>query len=130
MENMPEYVEAALEMGFEAEVDVWWVHGKYYLGHEEPTYEVGGSFFLDNELLWCHAKTPETLYHLLHLNTDCFYIEDMWQCTLTSNNLIWTSPNGILTPRSVAVMPEYAAWSKEQVRSCAGVCSDNLMEWM
>jgi hypothetical protein len=36
-ENHPDYIWEALRAGFEVEIDVWWVEGKFKLGHDEPT---------------------------------------------------------------------------------------------
>ena len=35
-ENKPSYIFNALERSFDVEVDVWFVKGKFYLGHDEP----------------------------------------------------------------------------------------------
>jgi hypothetical protein len=37
-ENNPLYIDRALGKGYDVEVDVWYVNGKWYLGHDEPTY--------------------------------------------------------------------------------------------
>jgi hypothetical protein len=128
-ENRPEYILDALHRGFEAEVDVWWERGKLYLGHEEPTYEISSEFLLEHSLLWCHAKTPATLDRLLALYVNCFYIEELWMCVLTSTGYIWTSPGYELTSRSIAVMPEYSKWTEAEVRIAAGICTDDFRVW-
>jgi hypothetical protein len=127
-ENKPEYVKGALDQGFEVEVDVWW-NGDFYLGHEKPLYKISTRFLKENPLLWCHAKTPQTLERLLALYVNCFYIEDMWKCVLTSTKYIWTSPGHELTPRSIAVMPEYSHRTKVEIQGAAGVCSDYIEDW-
>ena len=35
-ENKPSYILNALERSFDVEVDIWFVKGKFYLGHDEP----------------------------------------------------------------------------------------------
>jgi len=37
-ENSPEYISLALSKGYEVEIDVWFVDGSFYLGHDEPYY--------------------------------------------------------------------------------------------
>lgn len=130
LENSVEQIEYALDNGFDAEIDVWWVNGEFKLGHDQPDYDVSESF-LENPRLWCHAKNLEA-FHMMLRNTKihCFWHE-VDQATLTSEGFIWTYP-GIdgLTPLSIAVMPErhedMPLYSPEGWRlwKCAGVCTD------
>ena len=39
-ENEPNYIDRAIELGYDVEIDLWWVDGRTYLGHDEPQYEV------------------------------------------------------------------------------------------
>ena len=63
-ENNPLYIDRALGKGYDVEVDVWYVNGKWYLGHDEPTYEIELDYLKDNNL-WCHAKNIEALSKML-----------------------------------------------------------------
>jgi hypothetical protein len=38
-ENHPDYIWAAIQAGYDVEVDVWFENGKFMLGHDEPQYE-------------------------------------------------------------------------------------------
>ena len=62
-ENNPNYIEAALGLGYDVEVDVWFVDGKFMLGHDEPQYETDYKFLM-NEKLWCHAKHLDSLFEI------------------------------------------------------------------
>jgi hypothetical protein len=33
-ENSPSYINMALKLGYDVEVDVWYIDGKWYLGHK------------------------------------------------------------------------------------------------
>ena len=55
LENKPQYIENALKLGYDVEIDVWSIDRVFYLGHDKPQYEVS-RWFLHNEKLWCHAK--------------------------------------------------------------------------
>ena len=35
-ENNPNYIEAAINLGYDVEIDVWFIDGKFMLGHDEP----------------------------------------------------------------------------------------------
>ena len=55
LENHPDYLMAAIEKGFDVEVDVWLVENHWFLGHDEPQYKVEASF-LAHSSMWLHAK--------------------------------------------------------------------------
>ena len=116
-ENKPDYVKYALGKGYDAEVDVWYHRGQFYLGHDEPRYETNGRWLKKNHL-WCHAKSIEALYQLTLINAHCFF-QQADDVALTSWGYLWTYTGAPLTPLSIAVlcMPD---------SHCAGVCLDDL----
>jgi len=120
-ENNPLYVKSALNQGFDAEIDVWVNDEKYYLGHDEPVYNVEESF-LDNKKIWCHAKNIQALHKMLLNNKiHCFWHQDD-DATLTSNGFIWTYPGKPLTEKSICVLPGL----DENISKCYGICSDTV----
>jgi len=62
MENQPEYILNATNV-CSVEIDVWYKDNKYFLGHDEPQYEVA-KFFLFKERFLIHAKSMETFFEL------------------------------------------------------------------
>ena len=50
-ENSIEYINHALERGFDVEVDVWFIDDNFYLGHDSPDYPIDHNF-LKNKKLW------------------------------------------------------------------------------
>ena len=129
-ENHPEYITFAIKSGYHAEIDVRYLNGKFYLGHDNPNYEVHKSFFTSKEnwsKLWVHCKNIDALYHLAD-ECNCFY-HDKDDCVLTSGGYIWTYPNksNILTSISVAVLPELIPdWD---LSNCHGVCTDYALKY-
>ena len=123
-ENSPPYLNKALASGYNVEMDVWFVDGKWYLGHDEPGYEIDITFLL-KEGLWCHAKNFEALERLLNLGVHCFW-HDEDEATLTSRGYIWTYPGKALTKKSICVMPEKASY---ETIECAGICTDYVVEY-
>ena len=59
-ENHPDYITKALSEGYDVEVDVWYVNGGFYLGHDKPQYKTN-KIFLSNNHLWVHCKNVEAL---------------------------------------------------------------------
>ena len=39
-ENSPEYIDEAIKLGFDVEIDVRTKDGELWLGHDEPQYKV------------------------------------------------------------------------------------------
>ena len=104
-ENHPDYIKNALTCGYDVEIDVWHINDKWYLGHDEPQYEIEYKF-LTQQNLWLHAKNANSFYNLLH-DSSChtfWHTDEDW--VLTSNKIIWTFPNKKLFPNSVCVLPE------------------------
>lgn len=130
-ENDPNRVYGLLQLGIHVEVDVWFKgpDGGLWLGHYGSQYLVFDDFFEHNNL-WCHAKDVQTLYVLQRMGVHCFYIDTSSACTLTSKGYIWTSPNQQLTENSIAVMPEQTIGPRPNIAGVAGVCSDDLTEWL
>jgi len=121
-ENKPDYIMVALSNGHDAEIDVHYINGEWWLGHDKPDYKVTLDF-LQQKGLWCHAKDLCTLNELLKYNIICFF-HDTDAGVVTSNNYIWTYPGKEITERSIAVMPECVTdWHYE---TCYAVCSDYI----
>lgn len=124
-ENSPDYIMEAIELGFDAEIDVWYVDGKFYLGHDNPQYKIDESFCVHPNL-WCHAKNTESLPQLLKIGAHCFWHETD-KYTLTSKMIPWCFPENWIdggvtvvfsSPREVKI-PNFVL----------GVCVDNCLEW-
>lgn len=126
-ENTPGYIQEALDLGYEVEIDVWHQSDGWYLGHDEPEYKLEEQFLLKDKL-WCHAKNLHALNKLLELNVMCFWHQSD-RYTLTSNNFIWTFPGQPLSAASICVMPERFSVGSQDLSFCAGVCSDFIAEW-
>jgi hypothetical protein len=127
-ENRQSYLEAAINNGFNVEVDVWFVEGEgFMLGHDAPMYAIDRSF-LTEDTVWCHAKNAEALSNLLMIGAHCFWHQSDDR-TLTSNGWIWTYPGKeIVNPtRSVTIALSPADVKKLDV-SCEAVCTDYA--WM
>lgn len=121
LENKPTYITQALNSGFECEIDVWWRNG-WWLGHDQPDYEVPTSFLLQKGL-WIHAKNLEALERLLILKVNCFS-HDKDDYVLTSHGYIWAYPGSPLSHQTICVMPERASYSPSEKYAALGICSD------
>lgn len=124
LENKPSYILKALEEKFDVEVDIWFEKNKFYLGHDNPKYEIENKF-IKIKNIWFHAKNIEAFNKLLNLNVNCFWHQND-DVTLTSNGFIWTYPGRSLTEKSICVLPEL---NKVKNFNCAGICSDFIIDY-
>lgn len=135
LENKPETLNAARDLGYDVEIDVWYVDGLWYLGHDGPTYPVSYEFlqdvnrsgYLGQHHAWLHAKNIDALYELRrrywqghlfwHQNDDV---------VVTTTGFLWTYPGKQLTALSICVMPEWHNSTLDNIKllNVAGVCTD------
>ena len=126
LENSPSYIDAAIELGYDVEVDVWKDSDGLYLGHDEPTYPVDLLWLSDRGLrLWIHCKNHQALAYLNQTDLHYFWHHDD-DVTITSNGIIWSHPRIKPIRNSIAVLPDTEKW---KVNECMGVCSDNIIKY-
>lgn len=126
-ENSPDYVSNALSQGYEIEIDVWFVNGSFYLGHDEPLYLVTERF-LENEKLWCHAKNEEAFHKMLSNNKIHSFWHQTDDYTLTSKGILWVFPGKKVYENSIWVLPEKTIFKNIMI-NCLGICSDYISKY-
>jgi hypothetical protein len=131
IENHPAQIGFALLLGYDVEVDVWFIDGKWWLGHNEPNYEVEKDF-IKIPKLWLHCKNLEALHELSWFALEYGDPQYFWHqgdhYTLTSHGNIWTHvDSNQTTDRSVLVLDnedlDETVWTPEKLKSSYGICS-------
>ena len=130
-ENSPKYLEKAIELGFEIEIDLWVQDNlKFYLGHDRPEYLIELKWIENHrEKLWIHCKNFLALKILkdLSLNLNFFWHETD-KFTITSKGFIWTFPGNPVNKNSIMVYPEHPLNAKfrTEIKSdqVFGICTD------
>lgn len=133
LENSPEYIDAAIDEGFDVEIDLRMKDGIPHLGHDEPQYPISWEWLWERrEWLWVHVKEfaaldwMQTTHHMWAIR---YFCHESDRYTLVSKNWIWshdlTNP---MTKRCVIPL-----LSKEQVESYnqtgfGAVCSDYIYD--
>ena len=124
-ENEPDYIHEALVKDFDVEIDVWYVGGDFWLGHDKPQYLTEKNF-LENPKLWCHAKNINALNEMLKEGIHCFWHQED-DVTLTSKGYMWTYPGKKLTDTSISVLPELN--DEDLSKNILGICSDYIVNY-
>jgi hypothetical protein len=132
-ENSPNLIEAALELGFDVEVDVW--QSQYnkelelLLGHDFGTYPIEMSFFEKHKSkLWIHCKNFGAVKAFENTDYNYFW-HDKDLMTLTSKGWIWTADPTLVSP-SVVFMDTLS--DKDRLirlnKEIYAVCSDYIQD--
>lgn len=122
-ENSVEYINNALSKSFDVEIDLWFKNNNFFLGHDEPKYEIDLNF-LKKPGLWIHAKNLECFYQLSNFDLNFFWHEED-KITITSKGFFWNYPGTLLSKKSICVLPE-----KSDIKEvdCLGYCSDFIKD--
>ena len=124
LENSQMAIFKALDLGYDCEVDLWYLDKALYLGHDKPVHRTSFHFVKTNSKnLWCHAKNQEALEVLNDYDTNFFW-HDTDKFTMTSKGDIWCYPSDKVYNFGINVMPEWNKHSIGDFKDVSGVCSD------
>ena len=127
-ENHPDYINEAIGLGFDVEIDLWLVDENIFLGHDLPQYKINLDWINERiDKLWLHCKNVEILEFLSkqEIKPNYFWHEND-VVTLTSKNYIWAYPGKQPILNSIGVLPEIF---NETIEKCLGVCSDYIVNY-
>jgi hypothetical protein len=130
-ENEPSYIDEAISLGYDVEIDVWVIDDTFWLGHDSPEHPVEIEWLVDrDEYLWIHCKNVEAMVHFSELgwkypNFNFFWHEND-SMTLTSFGWIWVNIGKQPIRGSIAVSHEP---HRDDISQCAGVCSDFIKKF-
>ena len=126
-ENHPDYIDEAINAGYDVEIDVWMVEGVLLLGHDGPQYGVTQDWLNQRyERLWIHCKNIEAMEWFNSIGTFNYFWHQTDTVALTSMNIIWAYPGKQPIVGSIAVMPEIY---NDDLDACVGVCSDYINDY-
>ena len=49
LENTPDYIDEAISLGYDVEIDIWKDEDGFYLGHDEPTYPINLEWLVERK---------------------------------------------------------------------------------
>jgi hypothetical protein len=125
LENNPEYILNTIKLGFDCEVDIRFVDGNFYLGHDLPQYKISIDFLLNNcDKLWIHCKNIEALDLLIKYKQLNIFWHNNDEYTITSKQFIWSYIGMKTTTNVICVMPELVDNYTIDYQNCYAICSD------
>jgi len=127
LENKPSYIEDAIKLGFDVEIDIWMIEGILLLGHDEPQYGIPQDWLNKRyERLWIHCKNIEAIEWFNMIGGFNYFWHQEDTVALTSMNVIWAYPGKQPIKGSIAVMPES---NNDSLDDCIGICSDYINDY-
>lgn len=128
IENSPTTIKDARFSGYDVEIDLWYIDHKWFLGHDNATYEIDIEWLkeLDPLHVWIHTKNIDALYQLRLLSwPGHMFFHQNDDVVLTNTGYLWTFPGKSLTPLSICVMPEWIGPLDNVAKnSVHGFCTD------
>ena len=134
LQNRPDQITKALGLGFHVEIDVWYIDGIWFLGHDGPEHSVSWSFLLEHSgKLWIHCKNLPAFFKFESDNTHSlnYFWHETDAVVLTSKKNVWTyfGKPDMMHVNSICVMPEvtyewYAIVEMTQLNKWHAVCTD------
>jgi len=90
-ENRPSYIDSAIQLGYDVEVDLRFINNEFWLGHDFGQYKIELSWIEPRkEKLWFHCKDIEAALELIKLNNGYkFFCHSNDSYVLTSTNNLW-----------------------------------------
>ena len=122
-ENTEQYIDDAIALGYDVEIDVWYQDANYWLGHDNPERVIDLRWLLKRkDNLWIHCKNFRALSSLSDHLTVFYHSQEAY--TLISNGLIWA--HNIHDVDDKCIIPllddkDVEQWKPVHVH---GVCSD------
>jgi hypothetical protein len=133
-ENTVEYINEALQKGYNVEIDCHLVDREIFLGHDSGVEKMPNEFFI-NEKLWLHAKSLETFHFLREtigsqVSKPNIFFHTIEDVVVTTNGYSWVNVHKDIGYNSILVLPEeYFYCSKKNINACVGICSDFISNY-
>ena len=125
-ENSQSYIQEAIDLDYDVEIDVRYVDDKFWLGHDEPDYEVELKWLLERKNnLWIHCKNFEALSKLIESDLRVFYhLQEDY--TIISDKHIWAHNLENVDDKCIIPLIDKSDISKWTPTAVYGVCSDYI----
>ena len=128
-ENSPSYIDTAISAGYEVEVDINYLNGKFYLGHDTPDYEISEKWIMMRKSsVWFHCKNLESATKLSLLGDGYkFFCHTSDPFVLTSNSYVWVHDLDMeLDVRCIIPLLNSEDVTKYNGKIVYGVCTDYI----
>jgi hypothetical protein len=129
-ENRPSYIDCALQLGYDVEVDIRYVDGDFWLGHDSPDYKISDTWIkLRKKNLWFHCKDIESAHELKKMDDDImFFCHSNDPYVITSNGYLWVHDLNLkLNSNCIIPLLTKKEMQCSNINYVYGVCSDFII---
>jgi len=128
-ENTKSYIQQAIDLGYNVEVDIRYEKDNFLFGHDYGQYDVDLQWLLDRkDKLWVHCKDFTSLSELINTEMRIFYHQNE-DYTIISDGHIWA--HNLTKVDDKCIIP---LLNKKKLRNWKGtdvygICSDYVGVW-
>jgi hypothetical protein len=130
-ENRPSYIDCAIKLGYEVEVDIRFINGEFYLGHDTPDYKISPTWIaMRSESLWFHCKDIESAHELKKLNKNIkFFCHSNDPYIITSTGNLWVHDlNMTLNNNCIIPLLSKKEINSNNINYVYAICSDYIIQ--
>ena len=125
-ENRPSYIDCAIGNGYDVEVDVRYVAGGLWLGHDQPQYRINHKWLEKRKsYLWIHCKNLSAALECRQYQSFCHEEDDFIYTTtgkLWVHDLHQTIDHNVIIPLMGA--GEIESFKSQTNQIPYGICTD------
>lgn len=127
-ENTTEFIQEAIDKGYDVEIDVRLLDNGLYLGHDDPDYPVELSWLAARrDFLWIHAKNFPALDFFMGHGLRVFYHQLEKHTVIGNTQFVWSHDLSEASERSIVPMLSLQdVLDNEGNDGFHGVCSDYI----
>lgn len=127
LENKIDYIDEAINQGYDVEIDLRLNNKTLFLGHDYPQYQIDLDWLTKRKNnLWIHCKDLASICYLrkvdIHNNLN-YFGHDNDDYVLTSQNFLFCKPIKKLSHHCILVMPEFYNYEVLNEK-CYGILTD------
>ena len=126
LENHPDYITKALKLGYNVEVDVRYIDGGWWLGHDEPQYRIRPDFLFSPKL-WIHCKNFEALEQFRKWHSTNYFWHQNDDYTIIATGKVLVKPGSKLIENSICCMPEMGYIGN--ILQCYAIMTDDIEKY-
>lgn len=90
-ENKISYIQNAIDLGYDVEIDVRLINNYLFLGHDSPDYPITIEWLLEHKNnLWIHCKNFASLSYLVEKDVRTFYHQKENHTIINNCNKVWS----------------------------------------
>lgn len=125
LENTQDYIQQAIDLGYDVEIDVRLTAGYLFLGHDAPDYYVPLDWLLERkDKLWVHTKNFAALNFLIDRDLKIFYHQKENHTIINNCNLIWSHDLSEASSKSIIPLLSLEEIQSFDGKTVYGICSD------